>query len=466
MCPREPAAAAVDFPGTPVTRGEAGYEAARSAAVWNERRPPRFPEVIVRAATEADVAHAVTCARTRGLRISMYSGGHNWSGSPLRDGGLLLDLSALRECRIAPAAGDAPATATVEPAATGRELVAALTPRELAFPVGHCPTVAVGGFLLSGGLGWNSRAWGASCADVLEVRAVTADGRTVTCSETENPDLFWAARGAGPGFCAVVTRFRLALHPHPASIMTTSLTFPLTEVARVTRWAERTARRLPPYVETAFVLVPSGPRTGTAPAGPRITVTATAFATAPSEALQALEPLADCPFGELATGRQPAAPTSFAALHEGAMSAWPPAHRYAADTLWSPQSYAGQLTRIAGAVADAPSGKSLVLSPVLPVSEHPALLRNMAFSPLGESYLVCYAIWEDPAEDEAQVRWLREAMAAADPQGDGFRYIAETDLEADAARARRSYTPAAWDRLQEIKAQWDPDNLFHSYLAP
>lgn len=268
MCPREPAATEEDFQGTLVTRGEAGYEAARSAAVWNARRPQRFPEIIVRAATEADVAHAVTYARTRGLRISMYSGGHNWSGSPLRDRGLLLDLSALRECHIAPAAGDAPATATVGPAATGRELVAALTPRDLAFPVGHCPTVAVGGFLLSGGLGWNSRAWGASCADVLEIRAVTADGRTVTCSDTENPDLFWAARGAGPGFCAVVTRFRLALHPHPASIMTTSLTFPLTEVARVTKWAERTARGLPPYVETAFALMPPGPRAGTAPAGP------------------------------------------------------------------------------------------------------------------------------------------------------------------------------------------------------
>lgn len=149
-----------DIEGTLIRRGEAGYERARSAAVWNERRPERYPEVVVRAAAEADVARAVTYARTKGLRVSTYSGGHNWSGSPLRDRGLLLDLSALRECRVTPATDDHPATATVQPAATGQELVAALTPRELAFPVGHCPTVAVGGFLLSGGLGWNSRAWG------------------------------------------------------------------------------------------------------------------------------------------------------------------------------------------------------------------------------------------------------------------------------------------------------------------
>ncbi|KOG41916.1 FAD-binding oxidoreductase [Streptomyces decoyicus] len=449
-----------------IRRGEPGYETARSAAVWNERRPGRFPEAIVRAASEAEVAQTVTYARARGLQVSMCSGGHNWSGSSLRDRGLLLDLSALRECRVSPATGTAPATATVEPAATGQELVAVLTPQDLAFPVGHCPTVAVGGFLLGGGLGWNSRAWGASCASVEEIRAVTADGRTVTCSETRHPDLFWAARGAGPGFCAVVIRFRLALHPHPASIMATSLTFPLAEVARVAEWAERVARGLPPYVETAFVLVPSGPPTDSAPAGPRITVSATAFAATRSEALRALEPFADCPFGELAVARHPPAPQSFAALHEGAAAAWPPAHRYAADTLWSQESYATQLTRIADVLAHAPSGKSLVLAPVQPVSEHPALLRNMAFSPLGESYFVCYAVWDDPADDETHARWLREAMAAADPQGDGFHFIAETDLEADAARARRSYAPATWDRLQEIKAQWDPENVFHSYLAP
>lgn len=267
MRPRAPGVAA-DIEGTLIRRGDLGYEGTRTGAVWNEATPRWRPDAIVRAATEADVVHAVAWARAQGLRVSMRSGGHNWSGSPLRDGGLLLDLSGLRQCGITPAHGTGPATAAVGPGATGQDLVAALTPQGLAFPVGHCPTVAVGGFLLSGGLGWNSRAWGASCADVREIRAVTADGRTVTCSDTEHPDLFWAARGAGPGFCAAVTGFRLALHPHPAAIMTAGLTFPLAEVTRVTDWAEPLARRLPPYVETAFVLASSGPATADAPRGP------------------------------------------------------------------------------------------------------------------------------------------------------------------------------------------------------
>ncbi|MEE4418911.1 FAD-binding oxidoreductase [Streptomyces bugieae] len=451
--------------GPLIRRGDAGYEDARAEAVWNRVTPARFPDVIVRAASEGDVVRAVTYARDHGLRLSTRSGGHNWSGAPLRDGGLLLDLSGLRECTLTTADGPGPPTATVGPAVTGQELVAVLTPRQLAFPVGHCPTVAMGGFLLSGGLGWNSRAWGASCADVQEVRVVTADGRAVDCSETQHPDLFWAARGAGPGFCGIVTRFRLALHPHPVSIMTTSCTFPLADTVRVTEWAEPIARGLPPYVETAFVLTASGPATASVPPGPRITVAATAFAPSAESAREALKPFTECPFGELEVAAGPPAPTSYAALHEGASAVWPPDHRYGADTLWAPESYHTQMTRLVEPVAAAPSGKSLVLAPVQPVSEDPALLSTMAFAPLGASYLVCYAIWDDPADDPANGRWLREAMAAVDPRGDGRHYIAEADLEAGGPRAGASYAPAAWDRLAEIKARWDPENLFHSYLG-
>ncbi|MFI9722751.1 FAD-binding oxidoreductase [Streptomyces sp. NPDC052396] len=445
-----------------IRRGDRGYESARAGAVWNGRKPERFPAAIARPGSEQDVRQALRYARTQGLRVSVLSGGHNWSGSQLRDGGLLMDLSRLAQCHVDPGS----ATATVGPAATGQELVAALTPHQLAFPVGHCPTVAVGGYLLSGGLGWNSRAWGPACADVQEIQVVTADGRTVVCSETDHSDLFWAARGAGPGFFAVVTRFRLRLHPRPASIMTTSLTFALSEAGPVAGWAERTTRQLPPNVEVALVLRALGKPTATAPAGPRIEVGATCFAGTREEALASLAPVAACPFAAGALSRQPPEPTSFAALHAGAAAVWPPQHRYAADTLWSAETYETQLTRTAEAIARAPSGHSLVLAPVQPVSEDPALLRNMAFAPLGQSYLACYAIWDDPAADEANLPWLRAMMNGADPPGRGGHYIAEADLEAGPDAARRCYVPADWDRLRELKARWDPDNLFHSCLTP
>ncbi|MEV4927791.1 FAD-binding oxidoreductase [Streptomyces roseoverticillatus] len=456
---RSPAAR---FEGALLRRGDRAYDTARAAAVWNGLKPARFPEAIVQAASERDVLEALAFARSEGFRVSTRSGGHNWSGSQLRDGSLLIDLSGLRQCSVDPGS----MTAAAGPAVTGGDLVRALAPFDLAFPVGHCPSVAVGGFLLSGGLGWNSRAWGPSCADVLEIRVVTADGRTVTCSETENDDLFWAARGAGPGFFAVITGFRLRLHPHPGAVVTTSITFPLAATGPVAAWAAGVARELPANVETALVLTASGEPTATAPSGPRILVGMTAFATTHEEARAALSPAQSCPLSDSAVALQAPEPTSFARLHQGADAVWPSAHRYAADTLWSEETYETQLNRMAAAISRAPSGRSLVLAPVLPVSEDPALLRNMAFSPLGTSYLVCYAIWDDPAADGTNAQWLRDAMTSADPSGHGGHYIAETDLEADASRARRSYAPADWDRLQELKAAWDPENVFHSYLAP
>jgi len=89
----------------------------------------------------------------------------------------------------------------------------------------------------------------------------------------------------------------------------------------------------------------------------------------------------------------------------------------------------------------------------------------MAFSVLGETYVAPFAIWDDPAADSASIRWLRDTMRAVEPYGTGH-YIAEADLTADASRARRSYAPEDWERLQALKATYDPANVFHTYLTP
>ncbi|HWM35904.1 MAG TPA: FAD-binding oxidoreductase [Streptomyces sp.] len=448
--------------GKLIRRGDREYDGVRAEAVWNGLKPDRFPEVIVRAASGDDVPEALAYARSQGLRVSTRSGGHNWTGSQLRDGAMLIDLSQLNRCTVDPDS----ATATVGPSVTGRMLAAALREHRLAFPFGHCPTVAMGGFLLSGGLGWNSRAWGPACEYVEEIEAVTADGRTVVCSETENPGLFWAARGAGAGFFAVVTRFRLRLRPHPGAITSTSFTFPLSEVERVSGWAVRTALELPPNVETAFSLTASGPATGSAGPGPRLTLGATAFTGTPEEAVDVLAPLNSCPFAERALSSQLSEPTSYTVLHEGADGTWPGEQRYAVDTLWSTETYETQLARSAQLITEAPSENSLVLVPVEPVAPDPEGQRDMAFSVLGESYLAAFAIWDDPAADGPNTRWLRRAMDTLDPRGTGSHYIAEADLAAGASRSRRSYAPADWERLKQLKACWDPENLFHSYFTP
>ena len=109
------------------------------------------------------------------LKIAVRGGGHSWVGFPLRDGSLLIDLGRLKRARINPEAR----RATIQPAINGRDLNRQLAEHGLAFPVGHCPSVPMSGFLLNGGLGWNSNAWGPACFSVEAARVVTAGG---TCS--------------------------------------------------------------------------------------------------------------------------------------------------------------------------------------------------------------------------------------------------------------------------------------------
>ncbi|MEU6017055.1 hypothetical protein ABZ826_24275 [Streptomyces sp. NPDC047515] len=155
---------------------------------------------------------------------------------------------------------------------------------------------------------------------------------------------------------------------------------------------------------------------------------------------------------------------SLNALYEASGNVWPAHHRYAADTLWSDSGLGALLSTLSDAMERAPSDKSLILAPVSPVSHHEELLRDMAFSVLGSSYVVPYAIWDDPAEDDINAGWLQETMSAVEPLGTGH-YIGEADLTARPTRAERSYTPRDWRRLQELRDRCDPEGIFHSYLT-
>jgi FAD/FMN-containing dehydrogenase len=160
-------------------RDDARYPDLWASMRWNDLKPHRFPDVIVRAGSAEIVREAAGLARDRGLQIAVRGSGHSWCGSPLRDGGMLIDLSGLRRHDVDPGS----ATAVAEPGVTGRTLSLALAEHGLAFPTGHCPTVALSGFLLSGGLGWNPGIWGPACHSVQGIEAVTADGELLRCDE-------------------------------------------------------------------------------------------------------------------------------------------------------------------------------------------------------------------------------------------------------------------------------------------
>jgi FAD/FMN-containing dehydrogenase len=203
-------------------RSDDGYETARRGTVWHQRVPERYPEVIVRAADADDIVAGLRYARANGHTVSIVSGGHSFAASHLRDGAVLLDVSRLDHANIDAERG----LAVAGPGKGGSLLMADLQEQGLFFPGGHCKGVCLGGYLLQGGYGWNSRIYGPACESVIGLDVITADGEQVYCDQDNHPDLYWAARGAGPGFFGVVTSFHLKLYPRPAVCGTSVYLYP------------------------------------------------------------------------------------------------------------------------------------------------------------------------------------------------------------------------------------------------
>jgi FAD/FMN-containing dehydrogenase len=447
--------------GSVVTVDDDGYEAMRGSMLWNQLRPDRQPAAIIGVASEADVITAVRFAGERGQKVAIRGGGHSWCGMPLRDGGLLLDLARLDQVSIDPAAR----TAAVQPAVTGRNLSRHLARHGLAFPVGHCSSVALGGYLLSGGFGWNSGAWGPACLNVRAIEVVTADAKLVRASESEHADLFWAARGAGAGFCGVATRFHLGLHPLPQAVATSTYVYPLARLPELASWLPGLASRLARNVELTTLLT-AAPPGGSARAGAGracVVITATAFVDDAQRAAEALAPLEECPVLPAALIVERPQPTPFEALFDMMDGHFPAQHRYVADTVWSNEPAARVLTAVQGLLARAPSPRSRLLCVLPPPAPPEAAAPDVALSMTGGVLVACYAVWDKPAGDAVNRAWHRDVMTALEPLAIGH-YLGESDIAAAPSRARRSFAPAHWQRLQALRRQYDPDGVFHSWF--
>ena len=236
--------------GRTIANGEAGFHAAVLGTSFNAQDPGRRLALIEQANEGADVAAAVQQARAMGLTIGICSGGHSWAQNHIRDGGMLIDLSRLDSITINAADG----TATIGPGCLAGDLNAALSKHNLFFPVAHAYTVGMGGFLLQGGFGWNSRASGIACQSVTGIDVVLADGTLVHASETENPELLWAARRAGPGFFGVAVRFHLKLQARPKFVGMKVQVFRIRHLEAVMAWADHVGPSVAPSAVFQLVL--------------------------------------------------------------------------------------------------------------------------------------------------------------------------------------------------------------------
>jgi FAD/FMN-containing dehydrogenase len=183
----------LDLPGFAGARfypGGAGYDEARS--VFNGMIDRR-PVLVARCASAEDVVIAVNAAREQGVPASVYGGGHGVTGSAVIDGGLCIDLRGMKGIRVDPDAQ----TVRAEGGVTWGEFDAATSEHHLVITGGRVPSTGIAGLALGSGSGWLERKFGFTCDSLQSVELVTADGRTVVASDTENPELFWGVRGGG-----------------------------------------------------------------------------------------------------------------------------------------------------------------------------------------------------------------------------------------------------------------------------
>jgi FAD/FMN-containing dehydrogenase len=431
--------------------------------VWNQLVPQRRPRIIVQAANENAVAEAVRFARINGMKVAVRGGGHNWIGFSLLDDSILIDLGRLKNVSIDRHAR----IAVIQPAVTSGDFNRRLAAEGMAFPVGHCPTVPMSGFLLSGGIGWNFNAWGPGCCSIEAARIVTADGALVVASEKENADLLWAVRGAGLGFFGIVTEYTVRVFPAPGAIATSNYFYPLEMASELGEWAGRIARELARQVElTIFISAapPSIAKSCSASGGFACSVSGTAFAESTNAPASMLRHLDTCPLAASCLLTETNLPTPIATLLEMNAVSTPAEHRYLTDTLWTNSRPARVLAASRQHFIASPSSKSTQLF-AFSTGPTPSPLPDCAYSMRGDALLICSAIWERSEDDALNTAWHRATIAALDEFAVGH-YIGESDIIADPGRAERSYSKSSWQRLKTLHEKYDPEGLFHGIFSP
>jgi FAD/FMN-containing dehydrogenase len=223
--------------GELILPGQEGYESARR--VWNGMIDKR-PAMIVRCAGAADVAKAVVFARERELLLAVRGGGHSFPGYSTCDGGLVIDLSAMRVVRVDPKTR----TATVAGGAWGRDVDTEAQHYGLATTLGQISDTGVAGLTLGGGFGWLGRRFGLACDNLTAVDLVTADGQLRRASADENADLFWAIRGGGGNF-GVATTFEYRLHPVGPKVLAGHVAYPIESAREVLEFFAGPASSMP-----------------------------------------------------------------------------------------------------------------------------------------------------------------------------------------------------------------------------
>jgi FAD/FMN-containing dehydrogenase len=430
--------------GRVISPGDAAYDQARTVF---DGGFDRHPAVIIRPADATEVGQVVALTRQTGLELAIRSGGHSLAGHSTTDGGIVLDLSAMRALHIDTEAR----TAWAQTGLTAGQYTTATGAYGLATGFGDTGSVGIGGLTLGGGVGYLVRKHGLTIDDLLAAELVTADGQLVRTDATTHPELFWAIRGGGGNF-GVATRFRFRLHP-VSTVVGGLLIMPATP--RVISGFVAEAQAAPEELSTIANIMPAPPL----PVIPaeqqgRLVVMATlVYAGNPEAGQRAVTPFRAlaAPLADLVRPmRYPEIyPPDEGNFHPTAVTHTMFLDAIDRDVAATIVEYlqtsdatmrAAQLRVLGGAMARVPADATAF------AHRASRIMVNLA------------AFYQGPADRAVRQAWVAD-FAAALRQGDGGAYVNFLGDEGQ-ERVRQAYPGSTWDRLIEVKRRYDPTNLF------
>ena len=433
-----------------ITPRDAEYDDARR--LWNAVHDRR-PAVIARPSRPDEVAAAVRFAREHDLEITVRCGGHSAAAFGGVNGGLLVDLSGMRGVQVDPRTR----TARANGGALLGELDVAAQARGLVCPTGVVGHTGVGGLTLGGGVGRLQRHFGLTIDNLAAVELVTADGRLVRATATDEPELFWGLRGAGWNF-GIATAFEYRLHPFGPDLHRGVLTYPAREVDELWGIFREYVRSAPDAVSCIFGLDRAGPDAGYAEdmVGRPIVYVAWNHSGAAEDVERDTAGLRRGPAPLTTTiGSSPYLDVQSA--HDLAF-AWGSRSfikSHNADDL-RPEALDALVALIAEAPGEATFSATALGGAIGRVAEDATAYagRGAAFDLSADSS------WSDAADDAANMEWCRRAMAIVEPDRTLGAY-ANGNADAGPDESRRIYGDAKLARLAALKRVWDPENVFH-----
>jgi FAD/FMN-containing dehydrogenase len=444
--------------GPVIAAGEPGYDETR--AIWNAMIDRR-PALIARCIGVSDVIACLRFARERSLAFSMRGGGHNIAGLALVEGGLLVDLSLMRGVWVDPAARVARAQGGCLLGDVDRETQL----HGLAAVLGFVSATGVAGLTLGGGFGYLSRRFGWTSDNVRSMELVTADGRMVRASEKENADLFWGLRGGGGNF-GVVTGIDYELYPVGPEIVGGPIAWRAESAPEVLEAVRRLAAEAPPELTLVAVMrkAPPAPWLAKDVHGQLIVMVLACYSGAPEAGEKLLAPLKALgkPVGDVLQRRP------YVSLQTLLDATQPKGRRYYWKSEYLPgltpelvakqQEHAARIVSPHSAVIVFQLGGEIARRPV----DHSAVGNRDAAAVLNIT-----ASWEKPEDDAASVEWARSAWNDMKRFSTGGTYVNFLNEEDTGERISAAYGKNL-DRLREIKARWDPENLFrvNKNIAP